>query len=86
MERESKCLRRREHCVVLPQRSTPSSRMNAPLFFPDEDAIALDDADDNSELALLADGAVMNAMMYSDLCLLFHTAGCRCWMCDYVLP
>jgi len=32
MEMERRCLRRREHWVVLPHRSTPSRRMNAPLF------------------------------------------------------
>lgn len=38
-EMERRCLRRREHWVVLPHRSTPSSRMNAPrlLFVGDFD-------------------------------------------------
>jgi len=31
-ERERRCLRRREHWVVFPQRSTPSRRMNVPRF------------------------------------------------------
>jgi hypothetical protein len=31
-EMDRRCLRRREHCVVFPHLSTPSRRMNAPLF------------------------------------------------------